>query len=701
MNEHMGSNCFPKKIEFTDEWFSNITNVTVDPHQLENELAMAVKQEGLEAFILGIYIFTRKTASKRFELIMILVEHVLDSAPRSFAKSNARNFLSIMEIIYANVDKLLPKSTRDIDTHCEAFKELCRIPIYMISGKYTNCYSGVYALFVYYKHYSKNFPQMNFQWHYGLQKDVPEDERKMAPRYYDQERIKIKRKIFFENLPSYLSKFEKELSLSMSSLPKGQKSSLWEMFDIYGYATHDIAGVKKGLDLFKLLRELSSQNAIRVLSQGFINAMPERFSSVLFFLTVLKQKINESDRVKIESLSSTISGITTFMYIFAELIPLYYQKLVVSDQLAGLQFAEKYHELQKDFMTWIEQRLISPLEATLTNEKISMPVVEVTDETLHKIVFWRMDMILNHYYIGHLRNSMLFRSESFERGERLRMYLASHPTEPIGVSTWDGFKNKYRHQLDLFFPEKKEKELRKSWMYSMVALLCYIYDLSGLSFNKLKFNKIISEESLKIYSDNISSFTSQLTFVMMYISMYPQNVMAEMKGKNTIFFHGLTDKVVGKGTRMKTLPELIHFFKTQYTSDQKPNDYGLLSLYLSRWILEQTEGFLLTETERNLFRRLRICFCDRCEKIICAENLETCEKEADLFYTWMKDSLKEVRKKVEEIKSSQPDIPLRPKQEESIEESRKKTDTSAKTGKQILYDVMVLFDEADKLVETR
>lgn len=157
MNEHMGSDCSPKKIEFTDEWFSNITNVTVDPHQLENQLAMAVKQEGLEAFILGIYIFTRKTASKRFELIMILVEHVLDSAPRSFAKKNARNFLSIMKIIYANEDKLLPKSTMDIDTHCEAFKALCRIPIYMANGESTACYPGVYALFVYYKHYSKKF----------------------------------------------------------------------------------------------------------------------------------------------------------------------------------------------------------------------------------------------------------------------------------------------------------------------------------------------------------------------------------------------------------------------------------------------------------------------------------------------------------------------------------------------------------------
>ena len=128
-----------------------------------------------------------------------------------------------------------------------------------------------------------------------------------------------------------------------------------------------------------------------------------------------------------------------------------------------------------------------------------------------------------------------------------------------------------------------------------------------------------------------------------------------MKGKDTVFFHGLTEKSNEKKSRMKVLPDLIRFFKTQYTSGQKPNDYGLLSLHLTRWVSEQTGGFLLTGDEMDFFNRLRAALWKKFERIVYSESPEHCRQEANVFYDWLKRTLHEAVEKKKEIDSTKPD----------------------------------------------
>ena len=480
MNTHTDNGFSPDRKELLDDFYTNLTNLTVEPYQLEEHLAKAIKKEDypkwLILFIAEIYIVMKR---KAFKTVMPIFQHALESSQKSYAKSNARNLLSIIETIHANEEKLLPQSAAAVDTRCEAFKKICQTPIYMTAGTDAGLYSGVYALFVYYKHYSNEPPQIQFQWHYGLQKSVPEDERKMDPAYYHQEMVKLKRKIFFDNPHSYISKFEEELALSLR-LPKGQKGALWKLFDLYGYAAHDIAEEERAQDIFKIFREGESNHILSLLSQGSVNALPGNYKGVLLFLTVLEQKMNETDRAEMGELLTILRKINMAISILSEGIPTHYQKLVKADQSAGFQFAEKYHELRKKYMAWLEERIISPCEDMIDEESISLPIAEATEENLYQIVFWRMIMVAFCYRIDVLQNSLLFNPESFERGERLRWYLASQPTEPIGVSTWDEFRKKYHHQLDMFFPNEKEDVLKKSWMNSMVALLCYFYDVAGI-----------------------------------------------------------------------------------------------------------------------------------------------------------------------------------------------------------------------------
>ena len=562
----------------------------------------------------------------------------------SFAKSNADNIDFALEMLKKNKEKLLPQSISEIDIDSDIFKEFCKIPIFIPSENFI-LFSAIHLIILYYKHTDIAEGNIYFQWNYGLLKKTNINDYEGFEDQYYRQKEHNKRNIFLDNPSSYYNELEKEFSISLSNVSKSKNNSLWNIFELFGYAMHDfINNERKTKDSSGLFGNNDNVNLIHLLTEGNINVLSPNQKTDLFVSTVLINKLNEKQLSDLMLFHKHISDVILDILYLDNLLKSYFRMLAIAVQTSDIQHVTNYMRIIDELKTWLYNK-----GTVSDNSEAMLPIIRADEESLHLLILWRKYIKEINSGIKILKNAYLLKTKSPQQVNAMRLYLAGNPDEFIDVTTWNEFYTKYNFQLKEFFPTISDDELKETWLYSAVALFCCMPEQHGFDIDNLTPRTNITDKWLSKFANSVKLIKANNIFSVMSIVVYNGDILIESKGKNTSFYQGISKNDSPKSAWQKTVKDLIKTIKVHYTSPQKPNNYDLLTVHLLMWIAAQKNNFLIADNilasiNQFTLSHLNIVYSD----IICSDNISSCTQNAKRVNDAIRTVTSEIMNKIKQ-----------------------------------------------------
>lgn len=539
----------------------------------------------------------------------------------------------------------------------EKFREICNTIIFLPDDYIKFC-SGICIIFLYYKCYSSKKIELDFVWKPNSAKE--QETFKHSNSFYYNNMQDYKQNVFFYNKSSYLEKLKDRLSISVCKDLQHRHTQLWKLFDLYGYATHNITGKTIAFSDDFIFDVVFVSNFI--LNKP-TNKISDEYKIKKFFYTVVQQKIDDKKIKDIIDLDADIKVILLIWMITFKVLEQYIRRIIVADYLQShkLKDVEKYQDLLNKIQEWMKDHSFLSFqenEKSKENKKSEkLPNIEVTfEDDLNLIIYWRSIMSENLSAIETIENASLFSPYVRPHNNQLRLYFASNPNHKVDVSKWCEFKTKFINQLKIFFPNVSDDELKASWVYAIIALLCTFNKPNDFKVDDIPRGRI-SEKWLENYAEDIRSINVKNIFALMHVYLNHHDVLAEMEGKNTIFFNKLIEGDKPQNSREKKLCDLIKSIKNHYRHSEENYSYHSLTFYMIFLLGKQENAFVIDDDIINLIKKLELSILKKIkEEIISAKSINDCKKATTKASKLLDDFHKELLGKIQEGKELFPDF---------------------------------------------
>jgi len=396
------------------------------------------------------------------------------------------------------------------------FKKICRTPVY-IPFIYAEIISGEYILYLLHPQdnnciYTKMNISNDSNSLYFIHKiNIPYLDNDDSSYNLDDDRIRRTRFIGAKNDKgiTILSQFENKLGISFDTISNGdvygkdhriwKSTASWQLFEEYAFSAYDInSELGETTYLLDLLYE--SYVANNVLSSFNINmSLSKRYNGLLLFKTILFQHISDEElRGDINYIGLCLSAINNLIFKITNrlrhhLYTIYEYKNTGSAQLQRMLESSKNYYLSWGYNLFDDiltiASLVKPKQCYICSKQLErgnvslmqeyqkykdiddFEKIEVTNKNIYQVIILRILLTESIATIKNITNTFKIPLQSDKDTIAILRKENISLNTIIGASNWNEFRTKHHRIIELFFPEKGDKELKQIWLLAIKVIL--------------------------------------------------------------------------------------------------------------------------------------------------------------------------------------------------------------------------------------
>ncbi len=560
---------------------------------------------------------------------------------------NEANIRRVIDLVRKN--KWEQEEWNEDNIYTEDFKEICRTPIYIpfISPELL---SGEYVVFL-------------------LHPDLPETANNISGTCAGKEKLncigfkhttdlsiseedfgynkaddkKRRTRFFGDNNPKgkpIIKQFEEKLSVSFDEIfpdykgnrnVKDRKRTIgWQLFEEYAYAGYDInLASGETEDLLDLLDDNYVANNLFSSYSKEMN-LQKRYAGCLLFKTVMFQHLHKSKaQCEMSYFATSLGTLQMLVLEFQHAVRRHMAKL--SEWRKGVYPRPDtwFVNCQKSFLKWCGQLLVDiPTSANSPIGEKDAKRITLNEEGIYETVLWRLLIAESKATLNTIRSVFYVPEQSFSEIEKLNQYKQMAPNSPIAVSDWKSFQQKYCRQLEEFFPDKSERNLKNCWLLAIKAIL-YCMPYAYVADN---IPTTVTEEWLQSENVKIDTMQCRLVFAVMHIIFYSSSwevCVKSLRGRNLqeqkkpkVFHKLASEKELGRASNSNLHRIIVGLRKDTLQDAMIVELRYLMQEYLAGFKLRNKEISDVRNVARMLMDQYLQSICNADDKDVCLNNVK-------------------------------------------------------------------------------